>query len=141
MGEVYRARDTTLGREVALKVLPDSVAQDSERIARFRREAQMLAALNHPLVGAIYGLEEYGSAPAPVLVLELIEGRYVIRIQRDGRRAAISHQHLSRAARGPDFAHSESARYRAVSLRRAHQGAPSLALGRTDLPERGVACD
>jgi serine/threonine-protein kinase len=72
MGEVYRARDAKLHREVAIKVLPDSVAQDPERLARFQREAQVLAALNHPHIAAIYGLEEFGDAEA--LVLELVEG-------------------------------------------------------------------
>jgi len=72
MGEVYRARDTKLGREVALKTLPDSFMHDEERVARFRREAQALAALNHPHIGSIYGLEETGGQR--VLVLELIEG-------------------------------------------------------------------
>jgi len=72
MGEVYRARDTTLGREVALKVLPDGYAADRERLARFQREAQVLAALNHANIGAIYGLEESNGVRA--LVLELIEG-------------------------------------------------------------------
>jgi len=72
MGEVYRARDPKLGREVALKVLPDSFASDSERTARFRREAQVLAALNHPGIAAIYGLEESGTTQ--FLVLELVEG-------------------------------------------------------------------
>ena len=56
MGEVYRARDTTLGREVAIKVLPDSFARDAERLARFEREAQVLASLNHPNIGTIYGV-------------------------------------------------------------------------------------
>jgi serine/threonine protein kinase/Tol biopolymer transport system component len=72
MGEVYRATDTKLGREVALKALPAEVAQDPERLARFRREAQVLAALNHPGVAAIHGLEE--AAGQPFLVLELVEG-------------------------------------------------------------------
>src|ERR1700737_4398525 len=58
MGEVYRAHDTKLGRDVALKILPESFTHDPERIARFRREAQVLASLNHPHIGAIYGLEE-----------------------------------------------------------------------------------
>ncbi len=58
MGEVYRARDTKLGREVALKVLPESFTRDPDRVARFRREAQVLALLTHPHIGAIYGLEE-----------------------------------------------------------------------------------
>ena len=58
MGEVYRARDTRLNRDVALKILPDAFALDAERLARFRREAQVLASLNHPNIAAIYGLEE-----------------------------------------------------------------------------------
>ena len=58
MGEVYRAHDTKLGRDVALKVLPESFVHDPERVARFRREAQVLAALNHPHIATIYGLEE-----------------------------------------------------------------------------------
>ena len=58
MGEVYRARDTELKRDVALKVLPASLAGDAERLARFRREAEVLASLNHPNIAAIYGLEQ-----------------------------------------------------------------------------------
>ena len=58
MGEVYKARDTRLGRDVALKILPAAFSQDPERVARFQREAQLLAALNHPHIAAIYGLEE-----------------------------------------------------------------------------------
>jgi serine/threonine-protein kinase len=80
MGEVYRARDTKLGRDVALKILPDTVAQDVDRVARFKREAQVLAALNHPHIAAIYGFEEAPSTSADhaggtrFLVLELVEG-------------------------------------------------------------------
>ena len=73
MGEVYRARDTKLGRDVALKVLPDLFADDPERLARFQREARVLASLNHPNIASIYGLEESGDTRA--LVLELREGR------------------------------------------------------------------
>ena len=58
MGEVYRARDTKLGRDVALKILPDLFATDPERLVRFEREAKVLASLNHPNIGHIYGLEE-----------------------------------------------------------------------------------
>ena len=72
MGEVYRARDTKLNRDVAIKVLPDGFAHDPERVARFRREAQLLAALNHPHIAAIYGLEESNGILA--LVMELVEG-------------------------------------------------------------------
>ena len=72
MGEVYRARDTKLGREVAIKILPEVFTRDPERLARFEREARMLAALNHPHIGAIYGVEDAESVHA--LVLELVEG-------------------------------------------------------------------
>src|ERR671934_694675 len=72
MGEVYRARDTRLKRDVALKILPESFATDLARLARFQREAEVLAALNHPNIAAIYGLEE--SIDTKTLVLELVEG-------------------------------------------------------------------
>jgi Tol biopolymer transport system component len=72
MGEVYRAHDTRLGREVALKILPESFTHDRERLARFRREAHVLAALNHPHIAAIYGLEEANGRR--FLVLELVDG-------------------------------------------------------------------
>src|SRR6187397_3054954 len=73
MGEVWRARDTTLRRDVALKVLPESVAFHPARLARFRSEAQVLASLNHPHIAAIYGFEE--TAESPALVLELVDGQ------------------------------------------------------------------
>ncbi|MBY0502846.1 MAG: serine/threonine protein kinase [Bryobacteraceae bacterium] len=69
MGEVYRANDTAQGRQVALKVLPDALARDSERLTRFTREAHVLASLNHPNIAAIYGIE------GPAIVMELVEGR------------------------------------------------------------------
>ncbi len=72
MGEVYKATDTNLKRAVAIKVLPASVASDAERLARFQREAEVLAALNHPNIAAIYGLERSGATTA--LVMELVEG-------------------------------------------------------------------
>jgi eukaryotic-like serine/threonine-protein kinase len=72
MGEVYRARDTKLGRDVAIKVLPDVFTSDPERLARFEREARMLAALNHPNIAAIYGFEDADGIRA--LVLELVDG-------------------------------------------------------------------
>src|SRR5229473_431429 len=68
MGEVWRATDTKLNREVAIKVLPESFAADPDRLARFTREAQVLASLNHPNIAAIYGVEERA------LVMELVEG-------------------------------------------------------------------
>jgi eukaryotic-like serine/threonine-protein kinase len=78
MGEVYRARDTKLNRDVALKVLPESLAHDAERMARFQREAQLLASLNHPNIATIHGLEESGSTRA--LVMELVEGQTLAEI-------------------------------------------------------------
>ena len=72
MGEVYRARDQKLNRDVAIKVLPEAFAQDEERLMRFKREAQVLASLNHPNIAAIYGLEELDGKLA--LVMELVQG-------------------------------------------------------------------
>src|SRR5262245_6932900 len=72
MGEVYRATDTNLGRQVAIKILPDTVAHDAERLARFEREAKLLAALNHPNIAQIYGFERTDTIRA--LVMELVEG-------------------------------------------------------------------
>src|SRR3989449_10590110 len=72
MGEVYRARDTKLARDVAIKVLPDAFAGDRDRLSRFQREAQVLASLNHPNIAHIYGLEEAGGTPC--IVMELVEG-------------------------------------------------------------------
>src|SRR5262249_49133684 len=72
MGEVYRAQDTNLRREVALKVLPEAFAQDPERLARFRREAQLLASLNHNNIGGIYEFEQSGNMD--FLVLEMVPG-------------------------------------------------------------------
>ena len=85
MGEVYRARDAKLNRDLAIKVLPEAVAQDPERLARFQREAQLLAALNHPNIGAIYGLEEADGVEA--LVLELVEGETLAERLARGRDA------------------------------------------------------
>ena len=74
MGEVYRARDEKLGREIALKVLPPSVAADRDRLERFEREARVLASLNHPHIGAIHGFEDGTASTPPALVLELVAG-------------------------------------------------------------------
>ena len=72
MGEVYRAEDTNLSREVAIKVLPEQFTKDPQRLARFKREAKLLASLNHPNIAAIYGLEE--AEGVRFLALELVEG-------------------------------------------------------------------
>ncbi|MBZ5644316.1 MAG: protein kinase [Acidobacteriia bacterium] len=83
MGEVYLAHDTRLGRDVAIKVLPEAVADDPERLSRFQREAKMLAALNHPNIATIYGLEQSGATS--YLVMELIPGEdLAARVKRDG---------------------------------------------------------
>ncbi len=93
MGEVYRARDTNLKREVALKVLPEGVAQDSDRLARFQREAELLATLNHPNIAAVYGLEKAdpstgsGQGAVIAIVMELVEGETLdarLRNEREG---------------------------------------------------------
>ena len=83
MGEVYRARDTQLDRDVAIKILPEAFAADPERLARFEREARALASLNHPHIAAIYGFEKSGGTHA--LVMELVEGEDLS--QRIARRA------------------------------------------------------
>ena len=72
MGEVYRARDTRLDRHVALKILPEAVAADAERTARFQREAKVLASLNHPHIAALFGIEEHGGRH--FLTMELVDG-------------------------------------------------------------------
>jgi serine/threonine protein kinase len=72
MGEVYKAKDQKLGRDVAIKVLPEEFARDTERVARFQKEAKLLASLNHPNIAAIHGLEEADGTH--FLVMELVEG-------------------------------------------------------------------
>ena len=79
MGEVYRARDPKLERAVAIKILPEAFAQDRERLARFEREAKLLAAVNHPAIATIYGLEE--SNGTRFLVMELVEGLHFRRVR------------------------------------------------------------
>ncbi len=86
MGEVYRAQDTKLGRSVALKILPDSVASDPDRVARFEREAKVLASLNHPHIAALHGMEQSGGRH--FLVMELVEGETLA-------------ERIALAARGP----------------------------------------
>src|ERR1700724_4490384 len=83
MGEVYQAHDTKLGRDVAIKVLPEAFAHDPDRLSRFQREAKMLAALNHSNIATIYGLEQSGGTS--YLVMELVPGETLAeRINRDG---------------------------------------------------------
>src|ERR1700687_3740409 len=81
MGEVYQATDSKLGRSVAIKLLPAAFASDAERLSRFRREAQVLASLNHPNIAQIYGIEESGDLRC--IVMELVEGETLqVRIKR-----------------------------------------------------------
>src|ERR1700694_620709 len=83
MGEVYQARDTKLGRDVAIKVLPEAFAHDPDRLSRFQREAKMLASLNHSNIATIHGLEQSGGTS--YLVMELVPGETLAeRIRRDG---------------------------------------------------------
>src|ERR1700693_4225924 len=83
MGELYQAHDNKLGRYVAIKVLPEAVAHDAERLARFQREAKMLAALNHPNIATVHGLEQSGGTI--YLVMELVPGETLAeRVKRDG---------------------------------------------------------
>src|SRR5215471_12066085 len=86
MGEVYRAMDTNLSRDVALKLMPEAFARNAERMARFRREAQVLASLNHPNIATIHGLEE--SDGLTMLVMELVEGPTLA--ERIGRRDTLT---------------------------------------------------
>jgi Tol biopolymer transport system component len=81
MGQVFRAHDSRLGRDVALKMLPEEFARDADRLARFEREARLLAALSHPHIGAIYGVEDGDGRPA--LVLELVEGKTLAELIQD----------------------------------------------------------
>src|ERR1700693_4861604 len=83
MGEVYQAHDTKLGRDVAIKMLPEAFAHDPDRLSRFQREAKMLAALNHPNIATIYGLEQ--SNATSYLVMELVSGETLQqRLAREG---------------------------------------------------------
>jgi eukaryotic-like serine/threonine-protein kinase len=111
MGEVYRAHDTKLGRDVAIKVLPESFARDPERMARFEREAQVLASLNHPHVATIHGLEESNGVHA--LVMELVEGPTLA--ERIGGRAMPLDEVLPIAkqiAEGLEYAHEKGVVHR-----------------------------
>src|SRR4029079_10252360 len=106
MGRVFRARDSKLNRDVALKLLPDEFASDPNRLARFAREAQALAALNHPNIAAIYGLEESDGRQA--LVLELVEGPTLATRIADGRMPGA--EALSIARRLADALHAPNSK-------------------------------
>ena len=128
MGEVYRARDTKLNRDVAIKVLPDLFANDPERLARFQREAQVLASLNHPNIGGIYGLEETDPSPSSgqvaicALVLELVEGptladdRIAVRRRRSGPRHLEMNDALPSRARLPKRSKRRTSRASSIAI-------------------------
>jgi Tol biopolymer transport system component len=101
MGEVYRARDERLGRDIALKILPETVAGDPERLDRFAREARVLASLNHPNIAAIHGFEDATPSTPPALVLELVDGPTLEQHLRQGAmpidRALIVARHIAAA--------------------------------------------
>jgi serine/threonine protein kinase len=104
MGEVYRARDMKLRRDVAIKILHAVSTSDTERLDRFEREARMLAALNHPHIGAIYGVEDAGGIHA--LVLELIEGETLAERLRQGPMPVVQALEIAhQIAEGLEYAH------------------------------------
>jgi serine/threonine protein kinase/Tol biopolymer transport system component len=111
MGEVYQARDTKLNRDVALKVLPENLAGDLERMARFRREAQVLASLNHSNIAAIYGIED--NAHTPALIMELVEGLTLAdRIARGPISAAEAIPIARQIADALEYAHEKGVTHR-----------------------------
>jgi Tol biopolymer transport system component len=128
MGEVYSARDASLGREVAIKVLPDAFAVDPERLARFEREARVLATLNHPHIAHIYGLER---SPSPFIVMELVAGDTL-----DARLNRLRQGFGAREARVPSATNGE--RGRAVPLDEALAIARQIADALDAAHERGI---
>ena len=130
MGEVYRAHDTTLGRDVAIKVIPQAFADDAERLARFTREAQTLAALNHPNIAHVHGLEDSDAGRA--LVMEFVDGEDLAqRLERGAlpyREAIAIARQIARLRSGPvDRELRRDARgplhHAAARLRRQHAAA------------------
>jgi eukaryotic-like serine/threonine-protein kinase len=120
MGEVYRARDTKLGRDVAIKILPEGFIHDPERIARFQREAQLLASLNHPHIAQIYGFDDTGTSAA--LVMELVDGPTLADLLE--RRAGPSGPAGAAGSKGPGLPVDEAlpvARQIAEALEAAHE--------------------
>ena len=118
MGEVYRARDTQLNRDVAVKVLPEAFALDASRLARFTREAQTLAALNHPNIAQVYGLESRGSQSAvPALVMELVHGEDLSALIERGPKPLAEALPLARQIAVPSKSRTTTASSIAISSR------------------------
>jgi serine/threonine-protein kinase len=127
MGEVYRATDTKLGRDVAIKILPESFAHDPDRLARFTREAQVLASLNHPNIAAIYGVEDRA------LVMELVEGPTLAeRMEKramllEEAQAGFEPRRRCKANRHPDRQRRHDRRHRRTGAGKAQASARALA--------------
>ena len=119
MGEVYRAHDAKLKRDVALKVLPEAFANDAQRMARFEREAQLLASLNHPNIAAIYGLEQ--SDNLRFLVLELVPGETLAERLRRGPLPVSEALELARQIADAVAAAHDQRRHSSRSKTRQHQ--------------------
>ena len=121
MGEVYRAHDSRLGRDVAIKILADEFTNDPERRRRFDREARMLASLNHPHIGAIYGIEDslqHGGAAVGALILELVEGQTLCdRIRRGALPIAEALSIAHQTADALDAAHDKGIVHRDLKHR------------------------
>ena len=112
MGTVYRARDTRLGRDVALKVLPDELRLAPERVARFEHEARIVAALNHPNIAALFGIED-GAEGIQALVLELVEGKSLAARLAEGRLGVTEALDIARqVAHALDAAHEKGVVHR-----------------------------
>src|SRR5262245_24132446 len=106
MGEVYRATDTKLKRQVAIKILPPSLASDAERLARFQREAEVLAALNHPNIAGLYAIEQTEGSRA--LIMELVEGEDLSTIIARGPISLADALHIAKQiAEALDAAHEQ----------------------------------
>jgi eukaryotic-like serine/threonine-protein kinase len=137
MGEVYRAADTVLGRDVAIKMLPPDVATDPDRVARFRREAHLLAALNHPHIAAIYGFEQ--TKDCSFLVLELVEGENLAeRISREPLDTREALEIARQVADALEAAHEAGIVHRAVDqCSRSRRGVTPLMRVAIELP-RGL---
>jgi serine/threonine protein kinase len=120
MGEVYRARDTKLGRDVAIKVLPQDFLDDAERVARFEREARLLAALNHPNIATIHDIEE--SDNQQFLVMELVEGETLAeRIARGAIPLGEALPLFEQIARGLEAAHEKGVTHRDLKPPQHHR--------------------
>jgi serine/threonine-protein kinase len=124
MGEVYRASDTALKRAVAIKVLPESVASDADRLARFQREAEVLASLSHPNIAAVYGLERTVASAA--LVMEFVEGPTLAERLADARSGLPLDEVLAIARQIADASRRRTIResFTATSNRRTSRSAP-----------------